>query len=229
MSHTRHLGARVRLSDSLVLAAAAALLLAAGCATSPGKITVQSPADESGTSVDRVDADYPPDGWYAAMFLEGRRPDRRTELSSANQLRSLAQANGYPNARVFVYPGSPSRCQGMPCTGTGPAPGDFLIVVLDPDAPIPGPDPTVRQKDPGELTKFIDQIVLQRQELNAKAATTDLSERGLNTLGLNALADPSKEGSLYPVEMDITIKWLGFSALKDYTWELNPETSHRST
>ena len=130
----------------MLLVGSAIALMTAGC----GTITT-SPDATTVTVGSAVRSDYPGDGWYAYLLVP-MQPTRNEDEKLGEQLVALAEEAGF-SAALYPHPGAPTSCRGGPCMGDGPAPGQFLAVVLE---PVDGPDFSSPFTSTDELTTFYD-------------------------------------------------------------------------
>ena len=150
---------------------AVTLLTLGGCAAP----TVQvGPADM--VSATTLPSRYPADGYYEQITINSRE-SRAEQLAVAEKVAEIARSHGFPKATVMPYPGG-GPCRGGDCQGLLMGYGSLLCVVLRPDSPLPGPDPTTEKTPEEEFTAFMqqdyrgynDKLILQ---VNAAGMTRD--------------------------------------------------------
>lgn len=139
---------------------------------------------------------YPSDGWYlyALMPNDTLLKPRDEQLVEAQRVVSYAHAAGYADAAVYPFPGPPQRCYGQPCTGSGPAPGEYLAVVFE---HIDGPDATSGDTSPEQALAFLDGPAAAR-ESQAHSALQQL-------VTTDDAAGPA------PADVQLSVHWLPFS------------------
>ena len=174
MNHKSHLTGRATRWVAL-------LAMLGGCGSVGEPASEVAVTEVSVTSVaPSLPVDYPPDGWYLEITIQPQESPQ-DQLKLAETVADYARSHGYPEARVLPDPDVPEMFLGNPQIGLSQGPGVLLLVLLSPDTPVPGPDPTTAATSVDELTAFLNGQ--DRQQVEAAAATLGSTKEALITSG----------------------------------------------